>query len=669
MVIDLSDTSDLEILNTSINNPLISRTNNIQDDIDIIEISITDDSSDNERQADKFSGNETNNSFLSDQERTNTPASKRKLKNVNNNQSELLLKSPQENIIKLNEQDKEKLFLHSDQEEQNSSDDFGKAMFGKRNNHVELGDQNEIDKPLKKQKTSSSNNIGIDLSHDDDFGNKFDSRASKQKEINYDDIVVLELSDSSDEDIVPKMENALSNNKYQISPIVNNLNKAENLVDNIIDDTSDKDGMLSLGNQTENSVMLKVQEIISDLDEIDEQPTHNNFELPSGNIETNNDRSNWEIKPHVDYLATIQISATDLDLQLKEIHKNKMAKQRYTQSNKVSRIFKQDIVEKELLMISNMDLTMKNNQQDCFYIQNGDLLIKKREEEFLKKDIKDLVKMIPDLKYATFTRRLTSVYELNSEIFLPIFDLLKIGNNLTNNNKKIDFVDVDMSESLFLINIQRLYEIFHFKEYRNVKARFESYLLKNKKITLVLTSFNKFKAKLIKWENSKQMEQFQNIHQTIETTSKKPKRKLIPEEYLNCSINDVNEFILRLQMTYPTHLHCQIIETEITFINDWMLNYLKTILRRRYVEKKENLILKSKLVTSNPKPFDNFLLGLSGITQNNIQQISATLGGSYQNLERNIESMYGMNQYKGTEKKIINLLYKFIKSKHKDELL
>mgnify|MGYP004708053853 CR=1 FL=1 len=149
----------------------------------------------------------------------------------------------------------------------------------------------------------------------------------------------------------------------------------------------------------------------------------------------------------------------------------------------------------------------------------------------------------------------------------------------------------------------------------------------------------------------------------------KSKKSLIPEEYFNISLSDINEFILRLQMTYPTHVHCQIIETELTFINDWMLNYLKTILRKRYTDKKENVILKNKAVTSQANPFDNFLLSLSGITPNNLAQISTTLGGSYQHLEKNIVRMNTMNQYKGTEKKIINLMYKFINSKHKDELL
>lgn len=116
------------------------------------------------------------------------------------------------------------------------------------------------------------------------------------------------------------------------------------------------------------------------------------------------------------------------------------------------------------------------------------------------------------------------------------------------------------------------------------------------------------------------------VSKLTQCNNKKVQKSLIPEEYQNCSLKDVNEFILRLQMTYPTHVHCKIIETEVIFINDWMLNYLKTILRRRYAEKKEKLIYKSRTTTSSNNPFENFLLSLSGITQNNVSQISASLG-------------------------------------------
>lgn len=634
MVIVLSDTSDIEILDPDTNGPSLSRSNAHQDDIAIIELSITDDSSDvmEPRRIDEDSGKE--NSFLSDHETYRIPPSKRKLKNVINNQSELFSRSPGQHIPTLSTDNKEKLFIDS-------------------NDEIKA---NETDP--KKQDAVVSENIDVELSDDSVFGGNIASPIKKKKKSEVSEVVVLELSDSSDE------ENARSNkvtnlkvNDNQTQTTHTTPNNANNLVDDFFEDVA-----ISQGNQTENSIMLKVLEVISDVEDVNENHKVSALENPPVHKET----SDWEIRPHVDYLATIQITAEDLDLQLKEIHKSKLAKQRYAHANKVNRIFKQDIVEKELLMISNMDLTMKNNQQDCFYIQNGDLLIRKREDSFLKRDIKELSKLIPDLKYAAFTRRLTSVYELNSDIFLPIKDLMKVNNKINNKESKIDFVDVDMSETLFLLNIQRLYEIFHFKEYTNVKKKFETYLLNNKKISLILTGFNKFKMKLVKWENSQQLQQYQSLHNA---TTKKSKKSLIPEEYQNCSLKDVNEFILRLQMTYPTHVHCKIIETEVIFINDWILNYLKTILRRRYAENKEKLIYKSRTTTSSNNPFENFLLSLSGITQNNVSQISASLGGSYQNLERNIDVMRGSDQYKGTEKKIISLLDKFIKSKNKGELL
>lgn len=634
MVIVLSDTSDIEILDPVTNGPSLSRTNAYQDDIAIIELSITDDSSDamEPRKIEEDDGKE--NSFLSDHETYRTPPSKRKLKNVINNRSELFSKSFDQHIPEISTDNKEKLFIDSNDEIKD----------------------NETD--LKNQDVAFSENIDVELSDDSVFGDNIASPIKRRKKSEDNEIVLLELSDSSDEEIaVSNKETKQKANNNQTEPTNITPNNANNLVDDFFEDVA-----LSQGNQTENSIMLKVLEVISDVEEVNEGHKVTVPEHPP----VNNEISDWEIKPHVDYLATIQITAKDLDLQLREIHKSKLAKQRYAHANKVNRVFKQDIVEKELLMISNMDLTMKNNQQDCFYIQNGDLLIRKREESFLKRDIRELSKLIPDLKYAAFTRRLTSVYELNSDIFLPIKDLMKVNNRINNTESKIDFVDVDMSESLLLLNIQRLYEIFHFKEYANVKKKFESYLLNNKKISLILTGFNKFKMKLVKWENSQQLQQYQSLHNA---SAKKSKKSLIPEEYQNCSLKDVNEFILRLQMTYPTHVHCKIIETEVIFINDWMLNYLKTILRRRYGEKKEKLIYKSRTTTSSNNPFENFLLSLSGITQNNVSQISASLGGSYQNLERNIDVMRGSNQYKGTEKKIINLLDKFIKSKNKDELL
>lgn len=642
MVIVLSDTSDIEILNPHPDDPSLSNNNAPQDDVAIIELSITDDSSDAIESKENNEVKYNESGFLSDHETYRTPSSKRKLKNVINNTPELFLKSSEEHIPKLSIKDKERLFLDSNNE---ISED-----------NKEIHKNNSIEPDLNKQVEFSNKNIDLRLSDDSVFGDNIASPIKKMKKSNAEEVVVVELSDSSDEEITAsnKITNAKVNNKKEPS---NNANNASNLVDDFFDDVG-----ISQGNQTENSIMLKVLEVISDVEDV----ADDNNVLASENVSANNKISDWEIKPHVDYLATIQITASDLDLQLREIHRSKLAKQRFTHANKVNRLFKQDIVENELMMISNMDLTMKNNQQDCFYIQNGDLLIRKREESYLKRDIKELSKLIPDLKYATFTRRLTSVYELNSDMFIPIKDLIKINNKLNNNENKIDFVDVDMSESLFLLNIQRLYEIFHFKEYSNVKKKFETYLLNNKKISLILIGFNKFKMKLVKWENSQQLQQYQSLHNT---TTRKSKKTLIPEEYQNCSLKDVNEFILRLQMTYPTHLHCKIIETEVIFINDWMLNYLKTILRRRYAEKKEKLLYKSRTTTSSNNPFENFLLSLSGITQNNVSQISASLGGSYQNLERNIDDMRGSNQYKGTEKKIINLLDKFIKSKNRDDLL
>lgn len=642
MVIVLSDTSDIEILNPHPDDPSLSNNNAPQDDVAIIELSITDDSSDAIESKENNEVKYNESGFLSDHETYRTPSSKRKLKNVINNTPELFLKSSEEHIPKLSIKDKERLFLDSNNE---ISED-----------NKEIHENNSIEPDLNKQVEFSNKNSDLRLSDDSVFGDNIASPIKKMKKSNAEEVVVVELSDSSDEEITAsnKITNAKVNNKKEPS---NNANNASNLVDDFFDDVG-----ISQGNQTENSIMLKVLEVISDVEDV----ADDNNVLASENVSANNKISDWEIKPHVDYLATIQITASDLDLQLREIHRSKLAKQRFTHANKVNRLFKQDIVENELMMISNMDLTMKNNQQDCFYIQNGDLLIRKREESYLKRDIKELSKLIPDLKYATFTRRLTSVYELNSDMFIPIKDLIKINNKLNNNENKIDFVDVDMSESLFLLNIQRLYEIFHFKEYSNVKKKFETYLLNNKKISLILIGFNKFKMKLVKWENSQQLQQYQSLHNT---TTRKSKKTLIPEEYQNCSLKDVNEFILRLQMTYPTHLHCKIIETEVIFINDWMLNYLKTILRRRYAEKKEKLLYKSRTTTSSNNPFENFLLSLSGITQNNVSQISASLGGSYQNLERNIDDMRGSNQYKGTEKKIINLLDKFIKSKNRDDLL
>lgn len=642
MVIVLSDTSDIEILNPHPDDPSLSNNNAPQDDVAIIELSITDDSSDAIESKENNEVKYNESGFLSDHETYRTPSSKRKLKNVINNTPELFLKSSEEHIPKLSIKDKERLFLDSNNE---ISED-----------NKEIHENNSIEPDLNKQVEFSNKNSDLRLSDDSVFGDNIASPIKKMKKSNAEEVVVVELSDSSDEEITAsnKITNAKVNNKKEPS---NNANNASNLVDDFFDDVG-----ISQGNQTENSIMLKVLEVISDIEDV----ADDNNVLASENVSANNKISDWEIKPHVDYLATIQITASDLDLQLREIHRSKLAKQRFTHANKVNRLFKQDIVENELMMISNMDLTMKNNQQDCFYIQNGDLLIRKREESYLKRDIKELSKLIPDLKYATFTRRLTSVYELNSDMFIPIKDLIKINNKLNNNENKIDFVDVDMSESLFLLNIQRLYEIFHFKEYSNVKKKFETYLLNNNKISLILIGFNKFKMKLVKWENSQQLQQYQSLHNT---TTRKSKKTLIPEEYQNCSLKDVNEFILRLQMTYPTHLHCKIIETEVIFINDWMLNYLKTILRRRYAEKKEKLLYKSRTTTSSNNPFENFLLSLSGITQNNVSQISASLGGSYQNLERNIDDMRGSNQYKGTEKKIINLLDKFIKSKNRDDLL
>ncbi|KAL6935475.1 hypothetical protein ACO0R3_000518 [Hanseniaspora guilliermondii] len=614
MVIVLSDTSDIEILNPHPDDPSLSNNNAPQDDVAIIELSITDDSSDAIESKENNEVKYNESGFLSDHETYRTPSSKRKLKNVINNTPELFLKSSEEHIPKLSIKDKERLFLDSNNE---ISED-----------NKEIHENNSIEPDLNKQVEFSNKNSDLRLSDDSVFGDNIASPIKKMKKSNAEEVVVVELSDSSDEEITAsnKITNAKVNNKKEPS---NNANNASNLVDDFFDDVG-----ISQGNQTENSIMLKVLEVISDVEDV----ADDNNVLASENVSANNKISDWEIKPHVDYLATIQITASDLDLQLREIHRSKLAKQRFTHANKVNRLFKQDIVENELMMISNMDLTMKNNQQDCFYIQNGDLLIRKREESYLKRDIKELSKLIPDLKYATFTRRLTSVYELNSDMFIPIKDLIKINNKLNNNENKIDFVDVDMSESLFLLNIQRLYEIFHFKEYSNVKKKFETYLLNNKKISLILIGFNKFKMKLVKWENSQQLQQYQSLHNT---TTRKSKKTLIPEEYQNCSLKDVNEFILRLQMTYPTHLHCKIIETEVIFINDWMLNYLKTILRRRYAEKKEKLLYKSRTTTSSNNPFENFLLSLSGITQNNVSQISASLGGSYQNLERNIDDMRG----------------------------
>lgn len=634
MVIVLSDTSDVEILDPDTNGPSLSRINGHQDDIAIIELSITDDSSDVMEHRKNCEDDGKDNGFLSDHETYCTPPSKRKLKNVINNRLELFSESSDQHFPKLGTDNKEKLFI-------DSNDDI-KANETK----------------LKKQDAASREIIDVELSDDRLLGENIASPIIKRKKSEFDEVVVLELSDSSDEEVstANKIINLNSNSNEKTATNISP-NNANNVVDDFFEDVP-----LSQGNQTDNSIMLKVLEVISDVEDVNDSGKVSALEK----LPVNNEISDWEIKPHVDYLATIQITAKDLDLQLREIHKSKLAKQRYTHANKVKRIFKQDIVDKELLMISNMDLTMKNNQHDCFYIQNGDLLIRKREDSFLRRDIKELSKVIPDLKYAAFTRRLTSVYELNSDIFLPIKDLMKVNNKINNKESKIDFVDVDMSESLLLLNIQRLYEIFHFKEYINVKKKFETYLLNNKKISLIITGFNKFKIKLVKWENSQQLQQYQSLHNA---TIKKSKKSLIPEEYQNCSLKAVNEFILRLQMTYPTHVHCKIIETEVIFINDWMLNYLKTILRRRYVEKKEKLIYKSRITTSSNNPFENFLLSLSGITQNNVSQISASLGGSYQNLERNIDEMKGSNRYKGTEKKIVSLLDKFIKSKDKDELL
>ena len=373
--------------------------------------------------------------------------------------------------------------------------------------------------------------------------------------------------------------------------------------------------------------------------------------------------SDWKIKQHHKYLATISLTNADLERQLKALNANKTTRQKYSFANKVNKSFKTDIVFQELLLTTDMDLPLKNDDSSTFYLSNIDLMIKKRDISMLKPDIVNLKNNIEGLKVATFTRRLTSVFEINSSIFLPISLLLENG-NCYNKTQKLDFVDVDMVECILLLDSQKFYEIFHFKKFEKEKKLLENFFTENKRILIVLTNTSKFISNLNKWENMKQMDKFNHINNNT-VTKKKNSRNRIPAQFENLTATEFQSSILQIQLTYKTHISIQQIETELHFINDWFLNYLKTILKARYSDSKNQQEMQSNNnVTGSYTPFECFLLGLNGVTKNNVEDVADLLGNSFSNMQRCVTGLMYKNDCKGIEKKILHLMDKFLQSKN-----
>ncbi|KAL6927318.1 hypothetical protein ACO0SA_003616 [Hanseniaspora valbyensis] len=373
--------------------------------------------------------------------------------------------------------------------------------------------------------------------------------------------------------------------------------------------------------------------------------------------------SDWKIKQHHKYLATISLTNADLERQLKALNANKTTRQKYSFANKVNKSFKTDIVFQELLLTTDMDLPLKNDDSSTFYLSNIDLMIKKRDISMLKPDIVNLKNNIEGLKVATFTRRLTSVFEINSSIFLPISLLLENG-NCYNKTQKLDFVDVDMVECILLLDSQKFYEIFHFKKFEKEKKLLENFFTENKRILIVLTNTSKFISNLNKWENMKQMDKFNHINNNT-VTKKKNSRNRIPAQFENLTATEFQSSILQIQLTYKTHISIQQIETELHFINDWFLNYLKTILKARYSDSKNQQEIQSNNnVTGSYTPFECFLLGLNGVTKNNVEDVADLLGNSFSNMQRCVTGLMYKNDCKGIEKKILHLMDKFLQSKN-----
>lgn len=379
--------------------------------------------------------------------------------------------------------------------------------------------------------------------------------------------------------------------------------------------------------------------------------------------------SDWKIKQHPKYLATISLTRDDLERQLKFLHTNKVTKQKYSFANKVNKNFKKDIVLQELFLTTNMDIPLKNDDPTIFYLSNNDLMIKKKELNTLTSALANLQNSIEGLKVATFTRRLTSVFELNSCIFLPISALLENGIDTSQN---LDFVDVDMVECILMLDIQKFYEIFHFKENESKKQLLERFFSANKKIALVLTNTSKFLSNLNKWENMKQLHKYNDINKN--SSILKNNRKKIPEQYVSLSAVDVQLSILKIQMMYKTHISIQQIETEIQFINDWFLNYLKTILRARYKQPQEDqntftFMQSANTVSGYQTSFNSFLLGINGVTRNNIESISEMLGNNFNDMQKSLDKLLHIDSCQGAQKRVLELMHKFLKSENGDDIL
>ncbi|OBA19122.1 hypothetical protein HANVADRAFT_111551 [Hanseniaspora valbyensis NRRL Y-1626] len=261
-------------------------------------------------------------------------------------------------------------------------------------------------------------------------------------------------------------------------------------------------------NNHNNSISLRAFDVASD-DDYDNENENDIKSVHTSSIDPTT--SDWKIKQHHKYLATISLTNADLERQLKALNANKTTRQKYSFANKVNKSFKTDIVFQELLLTTDMDLPLKNDDSSTFYLSNIDLMIKKRDISMLKPDIVNLKNNIEGLKVASFIRRLTSVFEINSSIFLPISLLLEYG-NCYNKTQKLDFVDVDMVECILLLDSQKFYEIFHFKKFDREKKLLENFITKNKRILLVLTNTSKFISNLNKWENMKQMDKFNHIN-------------------------------------------------------------------------------------------------------------------------------------------------------------
>ncbi|XBW38181.1 hypothetical protein QEN19_003773 [Hanseniaspora menglaensis] len=506
---------------------------------------------------------------------------------------------------------------------------------------------------------------------------------------------------SSDGNECSALNNSFSMNNIQKSSQLNEANsndelilRTENSLFKTVDDSaliSDCDSLNSLQNKE-----YKIQQGLSQDNEFNSdlspgissyvfEDRGNNHSISLIAIDTDSDKegsilekndnvdecsiSDWMVRQHPKYLATIRLSSEDLDKQLRSLKKNKDTRQKYAFANKVKKIFKTDIVYQELFLTTNMDFLLKTDDQSFFYMSNVDMSIKKGDQSLLRPSIADLVAQIDGLKYATFTRRLTSVFELNSSIYLPISLLLENGNS-SNKRQKLDFVDVEMAECTLLLDCQLFYEIFYFKERESKKKLLEQFFADNKRILLILTSTSKFITNLKKWENLKQMDKFNTISNNNASKKKKPK---IPEQYENLSATDVQTAILQVQLTYKTHIAVQQIETELQFINDWFINFLKTILRARYTESKEQQDIISSLnlnaATGLQTPFQVFLMSLNGVTKNNIDEISHILGNDFNTMRKVVLEMTNNDNHNGVQRKIMQLMDKFIKSSKIDDVL